>query len=160
MVNPINKSGQDYEAILKPAFERAGIHAIPQQRLPVIGSLLPGKKYIMVDYYVTPGQLKDYSNIAISVKGLTTQGSEQDKLLSHVDRYIPSHPCPVILIMLGDGWTPEYIQFAKDNVDGRQFLAVFTSSDELFLWLKRAKDGDFPKIKVPTNNKQLTLFEL
>jgi len=162
MGNPINESGQNYEALVEPAIKRAGIHAVPRKRLAIIKSHIPGKKYVVPDYYIPTGQLVNHKDIAISVKGLTTQGSEQDKFLSHIDRDIPSYPCPVILIMLGDGWSEDYIQWAKSKVDDKQLLAVFTSSDELMLWLKRAKDGRFPKKakKHSPKHDQLKLFDL
>lgn len=138
--NPINESGERYEALAASAFELAKVAATPRKRFTIDGKLLPGQKWVVVDYFIQDGQLEQYDHpIIVSIKGLSGYGSEQTKLLVHIDREIPSYPFPTVLVMLGDGWTPEYIQEARNKVNGQHFLAVLTSADELMLWLQRAR---------------------
>jgi hypothetical protein len=152
--NPINESGYHYEDQCDLALKQAKVHAIYGQRLPVQGNLLPGQDYQIPDWYVPQGILDHSYPIVISIKGLTGEGSEQKKLLSHLDREIPSYGCPTVLVLCGD-WSQAYIKEAYDHINGIDLIAVLLGPDKLYSWAKQRVNGVWKPFKPPSG--ELTL---
>jgi len=135
-------SGNGWEVLAKAALQAAGIHVRTQEDLgPTLR--LPGRKAIRIDLLVPPNQLQRHpGGLAVSVKGQSVDGSADEKLWFHLDRVIPATLFPVLLVMPGSAWHEDWIQEAKDKMDGIQLIAVLTSIDELYEWaLSVVKEG-------------------
>lgn len=137
-----NESGSGWEFLARAALQAAGIYVKSQQDVEPL-QRLPAQKVIRVDLLVPPSQLLKHPNgLAVSIKGQSVDGSADEKLWFHLDRVIPVHPYPVLLVMPGSAWHEDWIREAKRKVDGIQLIDVLTSIDELYEWaLKMVKEG-------------------
>ncbi len=126
-----NFTGDVAERVIKCILSDRGYHI--QHQYTLCESIYGHK--IRTDFFID--NIKEFPNgLAIECKWQDTGGSADEKFPYLVINIKNQFPCPVIVVIGGNGHKPGSVTWLSNQVDKKKLLAVFTI-EEFISWVNR-----------------------